>query len=80
MSFVALAVVIGQLALVGAARQADEGAAAHLWQILMAGQLPIMAYFAIRYLPQRPTSAALILALQVLAVLTACAPILLLHW
>jgi uncharacterized membrane protein HdeD (DUF308 family) len=80
MSLVALAVVLGQIALVGVARQADEGAAAHVWQILMAAQVPIVAYFAIRYLPQRPRPAALILALQVLAVLASCAPVFLLRW
>lgn len=80
MSLVALALVLGQIALVGVARQADEGAAAHLWQILMAAQAPIIAFFAIKYLPRRPRPAAPILALQVVAVLAACAPVFLLHW
>jgi hypothetical protein len=80
MSLAALALVLGQIALVGVARQADEGAAAHLWQILMAAQIPIVAFFAIKYLPQKPKPAALILALQVVAVVAACAPVFVLHW
>lgn len=52
MSLVALALVLGQLARAGIARQANEGAAAHLWQILIAMQVPNVAYFAIKHLPQ----------------------------
>ena len=55
--------------------EADEGTAAHLWQILMAAQLPIMAFFALKYVPQKPKQALLILALQMVAALTACAPV-----
>ncbi len=40
MSLTALALVLGRIALFGAAREADEGATAHLWQLLMAGQMP----------------------------------------
>ncbi len=80
MSLGALAIVLGQIVLVGVARQADEGTAAHLWQILIAAQVPIIAFFAIKYVPQRPKPASLILALQVLAVLAACAPVYFLRW
>lgn len=80
LSLGAVAVVIAQLLLVGSAPQPDEGTAAHVWQLLMAVQVPIIAYFAIRYLPRNPRSTALILALQVLAIIVACAPVLLLHW
>ena len=31
----------------------DEGTIAHLWQLLMAGQLPVLAFFAIKWLPRR---------------------------
>lgn len=78
MSLAALAVVIGYIARIGTARQADEGLAAHLWQMLMAAQLPIIAFFAIMYLPQKPKQAVLVLALQIVAVLAACAPVFLL--
>ncbi len=80
MSMAALAIVLVHLILSGAARQADEGAAAHLWQVLMAAQIPIVAFFAIRSLPQSSQSALPILALQVVAALAALAPVFLLNW
>ena len=75
MSLVALALVLGHVALFGVVHETDEGTAAHLWQILMAAQLPIMAFFALKYVPQKPKQALLILALQMVAALTACAPV-----
>ena len=78
MSLGALAVVLGSLALYGVRREADEGAAAHVWQLLMAGQLPIILYFAIRWLPEAPRPALLKLALQLVAALAALAPVYLL--
>jgi hypothetical protein len=80
MSFIALTVVLVHLITTGAARQADEGAAAHLWQLLMAAQIPIIAFFAIRWLPQSPRSALPVLALQAVAALAALVPVYLLHW
>ena len=80
MSLGALAVVLIFLALHGPAPQADEGAAAHLWQLLMAGQVPIVVFFAIKWVPQSPRQALPILALQVGAALAAMAPVFLLHW
>jgi hypothetical protein len=80
MSLAALAVVLVHIALSGTAPQADEGTAAHLWQLLMAAQVPIVAFFAIRWLPQSPRYASLMLALQVVAALAALAPVYLLKW
>ena len=86
-AFLPLAMSIGALATValfitlhGTAPQADEGAAAHIWQLFMAAQVPIILFFAIRWLPQSPRQAAPILALQVGAALAAMAPVFLLHW
>ena len=61
-------------------RDIDEGAEAHLWQLLMAGQLPIVAFFAATSLPQRPGPAIFVLTLQAVAALAALAPIFLLRW
>jgi len=80
MSLGALATVGLFIALHGTAPQADEGAAAHIWQLLMAAQLPIVLFFAIKWLPQSPRQAVPILALQVGAALAAMAPVYLLHW
>jgi hypothetical protein len=62
----------GQGALV---REPDEGSIAHLWQLLMAGQLPVLAYFAIKWLPRAPKQTLRVLALQAGAVLAAMAPV-----
>jgi hypothetical protein len=75
MSLTALAVVLGHIAIYGAAREADEGAAAHIWQLLMAGQLPVVAFFAIKWLPRAPKAALGVLALQAGAVLVSMAPV-----
>jgi hypothetical protein len=75
MSLAALALVLGHVALYGAAREADEGTAAHLFQLLMAAQAPIIAFFAITWLPRSPREALVVLALQVVAALAAFAPV-----
>lgn len=75
MSLVALGVVLGHIALYGAAREADEGAAAHIWQLLMAGQLPILIVFAIRWLPRAPRQTLAVMALQAGSVLASLAPV-----
>jgi hypothetical protein len=80
MSGAALAAVLGHIAVAGVARQTDEGTAAHLWQLLMAGQLPVVAYFAVKWLPRRPGPALLVLALQAGAGIAAAAPVFLLNW
>jgi hypothetical protein len=80
MSLAALATVLMVVALYGTAPQADEGAAAHIWQLLMAGQVPLVLFFAIRWLPRSPREAAPVLGLQAGAALAAMAPVFLLHW
>ena len=78
MSFAALSLVLGHIALFGVAREADEVAAAHLWQLLMAGQIPVIAFFALTWLPKAPRPALLVLILQAVAGLAAAAPVFLL--
>ena len=79
MSAAALALLAGHLALFGVTREADEGTSARLWQLLMAGQLPFIAYFAVRWLPQRPRQALLVLLLEAAAALASAVPIVLLE-
>jgi hypothetical protein len=59
----------------GLVREPDEGAIAHLWQLLMAGQLPILAFFTIKWLPRAPRQTLYVLALQAGAVLASMAPV-----
>jgi hypothetical protein len=80
MSLGAVATVMVFIALHGTAPQVDEGAAAHIWQLLMAVQVPIVMFFAIKWVPRSPRRAVPILVLQVGAALAAMAPVFLLHW
>jgi hypothetical protein len=75
MSLVALAMVMAHVAIFGAVREADEGTAAHIFQLLMIAQVPIIAFFAIKWLPRTPRQAVRILALQFTAALAALAPV-----
>ncbi len=79
MSLAALGVVLGHIAVSGTAREPDEGAAAHIWQLLMAGQIPFIAFFALTWLPRDPGPALLVLGLQLAAGLAAAAPVFLLR-
>jgi hypothetical protein len=80
MSLTALALLLGAL-VTGLiqhhplVREADEGTLAHIWQLLMAGQLPILLYFAIRWLPRAPRQTLYVLMLQAGAVLASMAPV-----
>jgi hypothetical protein len=80
MSLGALATVLIFVASHGTAPRSDEGAAAHIWQLLMAAQAPIVLFFAIRWVPRSPRQAVPILALQVGAALAAMAPVFFFHW
>ena len=80
MSLTALAIVMGYAAMFGTARQADEGTAAHLWQLLMAGQLPVIGVFAIKWLPAEPRFAATVLAVQFAAAVAALFPVWYFQW
>jgi hypothetical protein len=78
LSSMALLLVLAQVATVGGAPQADEGAAAHVWQLLMAVQLPLIAYFGIRWVPLAPRPGLTVLVTQLLFALVAALPIFLL--
>ena len=75
MSVAALVTVLAHVVLFGVAREADEGAAAHIWQLLMVGQMPIVAFYAVKWLPQAPGRTLRVLAVQAAAALAALAPV-----
>lgn len=56
-------------------RQPDEGTGAHLFQIWLVLEVLMVLFFAIKWLPQRPKQALLVLAIQIVAALAACAPV-----
>jgi hypothetical protein len=80
MSACALAAIAAHIMTSGIAPQADEGTAAHLWQLLMAGQLPVVVWFAIRRVPERGRRAMTISAIHVGAMSAAVFPVWLLRW
>jgi hypothetical protein len=63
MSLIALASVLGHVAIYGIVHELDEGAVAHIWQLLMAGHLPGVLYFAVRWLPRATRQTLLVLAM-----------------
>jgi len=67
MSTAAALLVVEFLIRVGRVRQADEGTEAHLFQLLLAAQVPIIAYFAVTYLPKQPRQSLVVMALQFIA-------------
>ena len=78
MSVLALATVTLAVAISGTTRQPDEGSAAHLWQLLMLGQLPFIAWHLARGALSNTRQLAVVLAIQVGAILAAAAPVYLL--
>ena len=75
MSMLALSIVLVHVARFGASREADEGTSAHLFQLLLVGQLPIVAFFAFKWLSREPKPALIVLAWQACAGLAALAPV-----
>ena len=80
MSLSAFALVGIQLGTRGVAPEHDEGAVAHVWQLLMAAQIPIIAFFALRWMRRAPGKAATVMATQILAAAAAAIPVYLLGW
>ena len=77
LSLAALALVLGHFAIFGIIREADEGAAAHIFQLLMTAQIPIVMLFAIKWLPRAPRQTLSLLALQAGAALAAIVAVML---
>jgi hypothetical protein len=75
MSLAALGLVLGHAAMYGVVHEADEGTAAHIFQILMVAQVPVVAYFAIKWLPRATGQAMRVLALQAAAAAAAFASV-----
>ena len=76
MSMAALALVVGHAVVYRIVHQVDEGTPAHIFQPLMAAQLPVIAFFAVRWVPRAPRRALLVLCLQGAAAALALASVL----
>lgn len=77
MSAVAFATVLIHMLKTGGASATHEGAAAHVFQLLFAGQAPFVAFFAMKWLPRMPSEAMYVIATQAAAALVALAPVVL---
>jgi hypothetical protein len=75
MSLAALSMVLGHAAIFGVVHEADEGTPAHIFQLLMAAQIPVVAFFAIKWLPRAPRQTLHVLVLQAGAALAAIAAV-----
>jgi Flp pilus assembly protein TadB len=56
-------------------QQADEGTAAHIFQLWLVIEVVAVAAFAVEWLPRRPRAALFVLIVQMLCALAACAPV-----
>lgn len=72
-STLAFAIVVANVAL-GVPPQADEDASAHLWQLLVGAQLPLIVLF-LATADWRRRGTPLLLAGQLLALTAACVPV-----
>lgn len=75
MSLLALGMAVGHAAIFGITHEADEGTAAHIFQLLMAAQVPMVTVFVVRWLPRAPRQTMRVLAVQVVAALAAVAAV-----
>lgn len=77
MSLAALALVLGHAALHGIVRESGEGTAAHLFRVLVAAQLPLVGWFALRSMRRNRSGTLRVPAIQLLAAVSAVIPV---HW
>jgi MFS superfamily sulfate permease-like transporter len=75
MSLAGLGLVLGHVAVYGIVHEVDEGTPAHIFQLLMALQAPILIFFAAKWLPRAPRKAIPIMCLQAIAVAAAFAAV-----
>lgn len=75
MSLIALGVVLCAIAIGAAKPEPDENAGAHIWQLLMAGQLPFLGWFVVRWLSRDVRAGLPVLGLQILAFGAALLPV-----
>ena len=67
MSLAGVGLVLLHVTRYGLTRETDEGTSAHLFQLLMMLEVPIIGYFAVTWLPRVPATALRVLALQAFA-------------
>ena len=69
MSLLALGMVLVHFTIFGIVKETDEGTAAHIFQLLMVGQFPIVAFLAFRWFAIAPRQTFFFIVFQVVAAL-----------
>jgi hypothetical protein len=75
MSLFVVGMVVVHYAMYGIVHETDEGTPAHIFQLLMAGQVPIIGYFAVKWLAIDAGRALRVLIFQALAAVAAFASV-----
>jgi len=79
-SLAAIGLIVGHVALVGVARQEDEGTEARIFQLLMVVDAVAIGVFAVRWLPVAPRATLSIVALQLVLLAIPLVTIAALEW
>ena len=80
MSLLALMLVAIQASIHGVRPERDEGALAHLYQLLVVGQIPVISFFLFRWLRQAPLQGLRVVVAQAFALAAALVPVHLMGW
>jgi hypothetical protein len=75
MSLFVVGMVLVHYAMFGIVHETDEGTPAHVFQLLMAGQVPIIGYFVVKWLAIDAGKTLRVLVLQALAAMAAFASV-----
>lgn len=78
-SFASLIFLIGYVIVSGIEYHEEERAPARIFQLLMLAQLPVIALFALRWIPRAPKQAFVILLFQVIAAVVPVVTVILLE-
>jgi hypothetical protein len=79
MSLSALTFLLIYAAIFGTRYHADERWPARIFQLVMLAELPIAAFFAVKWLPKQPRQSLIVLAAQAIAWIIPIATVLLLE-
>lgn len=80
LSLAAIGLIVVHVVFVGVAPQADEGAEARIFQVLMLLDALVIGAFAVRWLPVAPKAAFAVFALQLLTAAIPLITIAVLEW
>jgi hypothetical protein len=75
-----LVLVAIQISIHGMSPEPDEGALAHLYQLLVIGQIPVIAFFGLRWFRQTPLQGLRVVVAQGFALASALVPVFVMGW